>query len=98
MTCQWLCQRMRLVTLAAIAWFITRCWVVAASGRSTTSTPAMPSSIGQAVANSSSGRELLTSTTSRPMNTGISSSSNATTKPMANSAMNRPFACRMKCQ
>ena len=27
-TCQWFCQRIRLATLAAIAWFITSCWIV----------------------------------------------------------------------
>src|SRR5215470_12343362 len=34
----------------------------------------------------------------RPMNTGIVESSSATTKPAANNAVNRPFACRAKCQ
>ena len=42
-TCQWFCQRMRLATLAAIAWFISRCCATKASGRSTSSTAAMPS-------------------------------------------------------
>ena len=27
-TCQWFCQRIRLATLAAMAWFITSCWMV----------------------------------------------------------------------
>ncbi len=46
-TCQWLCQRMRVVTLAAIAWLAMMFCMVNASGRSTSSTSAMPASSGQ---------------------------------------------------
>ena len=27
-TCQWFCQRIRLATLAAMAWLVTRFWMV----------------------------------------------------------------------
>ncbi len=97
-TCQWFCQRMRFETLAAIAWFISRCWVTMASGRASSSTAAMPSSIGQAFVRTSSGSVLVTSVTTLPMNTGMVISSSATTKPMANKPMNSPFAWLAKCQ
>ena len=97
-TCQWFCQRMRFDTLAAIAWFISRCWVVMASGRASSSTAAMPASSGQDCANNSSGRECVISVTTLPMNTGMVTSSSATTKPAANKPMNKPLAWRAKCQ
>ena len=97
-TCQWFCQRMRLDTFAAMAWFIRRCWLVEASGRNTSSTPAMPSSHGQAVARSSSGLLAVTSVTTLPMKTGIITSISATAKPTANRPMNSGFAWRAKCQ
>jgi hypothetical protein len=46
-TCQWLCQRIRLPTLAAIAWLAIRFWAVSATGRATSSTRAMPASTCQ---------------------------------------------------
>ena len=46
-TCQWLCQRIMLPTLAAIAWLAMMFCAVSASGRSTSSTTAMPASTCQ---------------------------------------------------
>jgi len=97
-TCQWFCQRIRFETLAAMAWFMTRCCDVNTSGRITTSTSAIPASIIQCSANKVAGSDFDTKVTTRPMNTGIRMSSMATTKPMANSAMNSAFAWRTKCQ
>src|SRR6266404_2007870 len=57
-----------------------------------------PSRCGQNFANSSSGGLAVINVTMRPMNTGMVESSSATTKPAANKAANRPFACRAKCQ
>ena len=97
-TCQWLCQRIRLPTLAAIAWLAMMFCEVSASGRSTSSTSAMPSRIGQNAANRVSGGLDVIRVTMRPMNTGISESSSASAKPAANSPANRPLAWRAKCQ
>ncbi len=97
-TCQWFCQRIMLPTLAAIAWLAMMFCVVSASGRSTSSTSAMPTRIGQKSANSVSGLLAVISVTTRPMNTGMSESSSATAKPATNSPMNKPLACRAKCQ
>ena len=49
-------------------------------------------------ANSGSGALDVTSVTMRPMKHGIVESSSATMKPVTNSATNRPFAWRAKCQ
>ena len=45
-TCQWFCQRMRFDTLAAIAWLASRFWLAIATGRTNSSSSAMPRSIG----------------------------------------------------
>src|SRR3954452_8260799 len=74
-TCQWLCQRMRLATLAAIAWLDIMFCRVSAAGRSTRSTPAIDSNTGQDVANKLSGGLVVTRVITRPMNTGIIESS-----------------------
>src|SRR5262252_6554071 len=97
-TYQWFCHLMRLETLAEIAWFAIRFCAVSAIGRATSSTNAIAKRCGQNFANSSSGGLAVISVTMRPMNTGMVESSNATTKPAANNAANRPFAWRAKCQ
>ena len=90
-TCQWLCQRIMLATLAAIAWFMTRFCAVSASGRPISSTAAMPSSIGSDSASSLSGWLEVTSVTTRPIKTGMVASSSATMKPVMNSSDEQPF-------
>jgi hypothetical protein len=97
-TCQWFCHLIMLETLAEIAWLATRFWPVCASGRTTSSTAAMPMRVRQDSSHSRVGSLDVTRLTTRPMNTGIIESSNATTNPTANSAANRPFAWRAKCQ
>jgi hypothetical protein len=93
-TCQWLCQRMRLATLAAIAWLATMFCRVSAAGRSTRSTPAIASKIGQNAANRLSGGLPVIKVTMRPMKTGISASSSATAKPAPKRQANKPLAWR----
>jgi hypothetical protein len=97
-TCQWFCQRIMLETLAEIAWLATRFWPVSASGRATSSTAAMPSSVSHDVSHSRAGSLEVTKLMIRPMNTGIIESSSATRNPVMNSATNRPLAWRAKCQ
>jgi hypothetical protein len=46
-TCQWVCHRIMLETLAAIAWWVMRFWLVSASGRKISNTAAMPSRVRQ---------------------------------------------------
>ena len=93
-TCQWFCQRMRFDTLAEIAWLDSRFCVVSAIGRNTSKVSAIASSSGQKSASSVCGALVVISVITRPMKIGIIVSSNATTKPTANKAMNSPFACR----
>ena len=80
-TWKWFCQRIMLATLTAIAWLLTRFCAICASGRSSSSTTAMPSSIGQFSVHSVSGWLDVTRVTMRPMNTGMVESSSATIKP-----------------
>ena len=87
-TCQWLCQRMRFETLAAIAWLVSRFCVVSASGRSDQQHQRHAEQQRPVI-----GEQLLRlargdSVTTRPMNIGIMVSSSATTKPATNSAAN----------
>ena len=97
-TCQWFCQRMRLVTFAAIAWLASRFCAVSARGRSRSSTTAMPIRRNPCSANSVAGLALVTSVTTRPMKRGIIVSMIATMNPATNSAANSGFAWRAKCQ
>ena len=97
-TWKWFCQRIMLATLTAIAWLLTRFCAICASGRSSSSTTAMPSSIGQFSVHSVSGLLDVTSVTMRPMKAGMVESRMATMKPATNSAANSHFAWRAKCQ
>ncbi len=97
-TWKWFCQRIMLATLTAIAWLLTRFCAICASGRSSSSTKAMPSSIGQFSVQRRSGWLDVTSVTMWPMNTGIVELSSATIRPATNSAANSPLAWRAKCQ
>ena len=97
-TWKWFCQRIMLATLTAIAWLLTRFCAICASGRSTSSTAAMPSSSGHCSVHSVAGLLDVTRVMMRPMNAGMLESSTATMKPATNSAANRPLAWRAKCQ
>ena len=96
-TCQWLCQRIRLVRPGAMAWLVIRLCNNSAAGDRTSMHRAMPSNrpvLGQ----QRSGAWLETSDTTRPMKTGMVASNSATKNPATNSATNRPLAWRAKCQ
>jgi hypothetical protein len=97
-TCQWVCQRIMLETLAAMAWWVMRFWLVSASGRTTSSTAAMPSKVRQDSSHRRSGSLPVINETTRPMNTGTIESSRATRNPVTNRPMNSPLAWRAKCQ
>ena len=60
-----------LATLAEIAWLATRFWPVSASGRSTSSTAAIPNRTCQESAHSRDGSLAVTNVMTRPMKTGI---------------------------
>ena len=85
-TYQWLCQRIRLVRLAAMAWLVISACSSRAMGRRISSTATMPSSCGPASRSSVPGAWLEISVTTRPMKTGMVVSSTATRKPATNSA------------
>ena len=97
-TCQWLCQRIRLVALGRTALLRTRLSASNAIGRPISTTPTMPSSAGRAAANAAARSAACISVTSRPMKTGISVSSSATPSPVANIARYKPRVWRAKCQ
>ncbi len=97
-TCQWLCQRTRLVIPGAIAWLVTRNCTRSAVGRRSSTTAAMPSNCPPDSCSSACGLCVATSEATRPMNTGIVVSSSATQSPTANRPATRPGAWRTKCQ
>ena len=89
-TCQWLCQRIRLVTPGSTALLRTRLSASSASGRPTSTSTAIASRLGIASCSAAARSVDSISATRRPMKTGISVSINATTRPVANIAANRP--------
>ena len=97
-TCQWFCQRTRLVSPGTSTWLVTSACARCASGRSTISSSAMPASWRPASRQIVSGRCEETSVTIRPMNTGIAASSSATTNPVTKSAASSRGIWRTKCQ
>src|SRR5262252_53523 len=70
----------------------------AMNGRATSTTSAMPASIGQVAARNRSGGTVVTSVTMRPMNQGTALSVSATNNSTTNRATNSHFAWRAKCQ
>ena len=85
-TCQWLCQRIRLVTPGTTALLRTRLSASIASGRPISTTATMPSSIGVAASKAAARSGACISVTSLPMKTGIAVSISATHSPVANIA------------
>ncbi len=85
-TCQWLCQRMRLVTFGTTALLRTRLSAKRVTGRPTSTARAIPTSIGSAAANAAARSSACISVTSLPMNTGIRVSMSATRMPVTNIA------------
>ena len=74
-----------LVKPGLITWLVTMFCASSAIGRSTSSTPAIASSVAPERGNNSLGSVCDTIPTTRPMNTGIMVSSDATSRPVANS-------------
>ncbi len=97
-TCQWLCHRIRLVKLGAIAWLVNRFFRNNPAGRTTSSTAAMPSSCQCARAQSSAAPRLLASATTLPRKKGMRLSTTAVKMPTANSARTSARDWRTKCQ
>ena len=97
-TCQWLCQRIRLVTPGMTALLRTRLSASSVSGRNTSTIAPMSSSIGVAARKAAARSAASISVTSLPMNTGISVSISATARPVTNIAANSHRVCRTKCQ
>jgi hypothetical protein len=93
-TCQWLCQRIRLVTPGTTALLRTRLSISSASGRPISTSSAMPMSMGRASASAAARSCASISRTMRPMKTGISVSISATASPVTNMAPNRPLVWR----
>ncbi len=89
-TCQWLCQRMRLVTPGTTALLRTRLSASSVSGRNTSTSAAMPISMGVAAWKAAARSLASISVTSLPMNTGISVSTSATPSPVTNIAREEP--------
>ena len=97
-TCQWLCQRIRLVTPGSTALLRTRLSASSVSGRPNSTIAAMAASVGVAARNAAARSSACISVTSLPMNTGISVSISATARPVTNIAANSQRVCRTKCQ
>ncbi len=97
-TCQWLCQRMRLVTPGTTALLRTRLSASSVSGRNTSTSTAIRISDGIAAWNAVVRSSCSISVTSLPMNTGISVSTSATASPVTNIAANSQRVCPTKCQ
>ena len=97
-TCQWLCQRIRLVAPGTSALCRIETSVRIASGRTTSTSATMPSSIGIAAVSAAWRSGVSISDTRRPMNSGMTVSSSATARLAANIAAYQPFVCLMKCQ
>ena len=98
-TCQWLCQRIRLVAPGTNALWRIETSVRIASGRTTSTSATMHEQHrhrARRAPPARSGGSI--SDTSRPMNSGMTVSSNATARLAANIAAYQPFVWRMKCQ
>ena len=97
-TCQWLCQRIRLVTPGTTMLLRTRLSTSSTSGRPNSTSADMPSSIGIAPASAAARSVASIRRTRRPMNSGITVSISATARPVTNSVAYRPLVWRTKCQ
>ena len=97
-TCQWLCQRIRLVVPGMTAFRRTATSIRIASGRSSRTTASMPSRSGQRCASAAWRSAASISPTNWPMKTGMVASSSATDRLVANMAAYQPRVWRMKCQ
>ena len=83
-TCQWLCQRIRLVAPGISAFWRIAMSASSTSGRTMSISTTMPSSIGDCCASAAWRSAASISETSLPMNTGITVSISATARLVAN--------------
>ena len=97
-TCQWLCQRMRLVAPGMIALWRIATSASITSGRTRSTSATMPTSRGHWSSSAARRSVASISDTSRPMNTGITVSIRATARLVTNISAYQPLVCRAKCQ
>ena len=97
-TCQWLCQRIRLVAPGISAFWRIAMSTRITSGRTMSTSATMPSSIGACCARAAWRSAASISDTSLPRNTGITVSISATARLVANISAYQPRVWRTKCQ
>ncbi len=97
-TCQWLCQRIMLVTPGISAFWRINMSARLASGRTMSTSATMPTSKGHCRARAAWRSTVSISDTSRPMNTGITVSINATPRLVTNMSAYQRLVWRTKCQ
>ncbi len=97
-TCQWLCQRMRLVLPGISTICRMAMSTMYATGRTSSTSAIMPTSTGHSRSIAARRSPDSISDTRRPMKSGSTVSSSATTRLAANMAAYQPFACFTKYQ
>ena len=97
-TCQWLCQRIMLVTPGISAFWRINMSARLASGRTKSTSATMPASKGHCASRAAWRSTASISETSFPMNTGITVSISATARLVMNMSAYQPLVWRTKCQ
>jgi hypothetical protein len=97
-TCQWLCQRIRLVTPGMSALWRIETSASSTSGRMMSTSATMPASRGHCAASAAGRSWASIRDTSLPINTGITVSISATARLERNSSAYQGFDWRTKCQ
>ncbi len=97
-TCQWLCQRIMLVTPGMSALCRIAMSARIASGRTRSTSPTIPASSGHSCASAAWRSAASISDTSLPTNSGITVSSSATARLATNIAAYQPRVWLTKCQ
>ena len=97
-TCQWLCQRIRLVAPGISVLWRSATWASITSGRTMSTSAIMPSSKGSCWASAAWRSTASIIATSLPMNTGIAVSIRATARLVTNMSAYQPLVWRTKCQ
>ena len=97
-TCQWLCQRIRLVAPGMIALWRIATSASITSGRTMSTSATMPTSSGHWSFSAAWRSTASMSDTSLPMNTGITVSISATARLVTNISAYQPLVWRTKCQ
>ncbi len=97
-TCQWLCQRIMLVTPGISAFWRINMSARFASGRTTSTSATMPASKGHWRSSAAWRSGASIRDTNLPINTGITVSISATAKLVTNISAYQPLVWRTKCQ